>query len=147
MMKGEQQKIFHNHLLRAVKKKFNKADNAFLGTISVVASFIVFCISLTHRSALVAVKSFFGNKRIILGTGDKVIKFSASTTNSDSFTRSNKNTTIQFSSYSEVEGWERKVFRVEDNIKKIISTVLRDVLVYKVSEIGRLHKVLEELLS
>jgi N-glycosylase/DNA lyase len=63
--------------------------------------------------------------------GDKVIKFSASTTNFDSFTRSNKNATIQFSSHPEVEGWERNVFRVEDNIKKIISTISKDTLVYK----------------
>jgi N-glycosylase/DNA lyase len=63
--------------------------------------------------------------------GDNVIKFSASTTNFNSFTRGNKNNTIQFSSYPEVEGWERKVFRVDDDIKKIISTVSNDTLVYK----------------
>jgi len=55
------------------KKKFNEADNAFLGTISVVASFIVFCISLTHISALVALKCYFGNKRVILGTASMEI--------------------------------------------------------------------------
>src|SRR5215472_8913922 len=63
--------------------------------------------------------------------GDKVIKFSASTTNFDSFTRSNKNTTLQFSSHPEVKGWERNVFRVDDDIRKIISTVSKDTLVYK----------------
>ena len=63
--------------------------------------------------------------------GDNVIKFSYSTTNFNSFTRSNKNTTIQFCSRPEVKGWERKVFRVDDDIKKIISSVSNDTLVYK----------------
>jgi N-glycosylase/DNA lyase len=63
--------------------------------------------------------------------GDNIIKFSTSTTNFNSFTRGNKNTTIQFCSYPEVEGWERKVFRVDDDIKKILSTVSKDTLVYK----------------
>ena len=63
--------------------------------------------------------------------GDNIIKFSASTTNFNSFTRGDKNNTIQFSSYPEVEGWERKVFRFDDDIKKIISTVSKDTLVYK----------------
>ncbi|MGA9151350.1 MAG: DNA glycosylase [Candidatus Nitrosopolaris sp.] len=89
-------------------------------------------LSLAHRSALIAVKCSSGNKKIILGIyGDNVIKFSVSTNNFDSYTRSNKNTTIHFCSHPEVERWERKVFRVDDDIKKIISSISKDTLVYK----------------
>jgi N-glycosylase/DNA lyase len=58
--------------------------------------------------------------------GNNVIKFSASTTNFNSSTRGNK-----YSSYPEVKGWERKVFRVDDDIKKIISSISKDTLVYR----------------
>jgi len=40
-------------------------------------------------------------------------------------------TTIQFGSHTEVEGSERNVFTVDDDIKKIISTISKDTLVYK----------------
>jgi hypothetical protein len=60
--------------------------------------------------------------------GDNVIKFSASTTNFNSFTGGNKNKTIQFLSGD--RGIGKKVFRVHDDLK-IISTVSKDTLVYK----------------
>jgi N-glycosylase/DNA lyase len=63
--------------------------------------------------------------------GDHIIKFSASWTNKSSCTNTSKNNAIQFHSYPEVKGWERKVFRLDDDIEKILSTLSNDTLVSK----------------
>src|SRR5205823_9788045 len=52
--------------------------------------------------------------------GDRIIKFSTSSTNKSLCVDNNKNNEIQFYSYPEVDGWEKKVFRLDDDIKKIL---------------------------
>ncbi len=63
--------------------------------------------------------------------GDHVIKFSTSWTGNSKCINNNKNNGIRFDSYPEVKGWERKVFRLDDDIKKILSTLSNDALVSK----------------
>lgn len=63
--------------------------------------------------------------------GDHIIKFSSSWTNKSSCIDNSKNNAIQFYSYPEVKGWERKVFRLDDDIEKILSTFSNDTLVSK----------------
>jgi len=64
--------------------------------------------------------------------GDHVMKFSIlSCTHSSNCINNNKNNDIQFDSYPEVKGWERKVFRLDDDIKDILSTLSKDALVSK----------------
>ncbi|MFZ0222778.1 MAG: DNA glycosylase [Candidatus Nitrosopolaris sp.] len=63
--------------------------------------------------------------------GDHVMKFSTSWTHNSNCINNNKNSDIQFDSYPKVEGWERKVFRLDDDIKKILSTLSNDALVSK----------------
>ena len=64
--------------------------------------------------------------------GNHIIKFSTSSTNKSFCIDNNKNNEIQFYSYPEVKGWEKKVFRLDDDIKKILSTLSNDTLVYKI---------------
>lgn len=64
--------------------------------------------------------------------GDHVIKFTTSSTNKGICINNNKNNGIQFYSYPEVNGWERNVFRLDDDIKKILSILSKDTLVYKI---------------
>jgi len=63
--------------------------------------------------------------------GNHIIKFSTSSKNKSFFIDNNKNNEIQFYSYPEAKGWERKVFRLDDDIKKILSTLSNDALVSK----------------
>jgi N-glycosylase/DNA lyase len=63
--------------------------------------------------------------------GDHIIKFSTSWTNKSGRSSNNKNRGIQFYSYPEVKGWETKVFRLDDDIEKILSTLSNDALVSK----------------
>ncbi|MFZ0510008.1 MAG: DNA glycosylase [Candidatus Nitrosopolaris sp.] len=63
--------------------------------------------------------------------GDHVIKFSTSWTNKSICINNNENNGIQFYSYPEIKGWERKVFRLDDDINKILSTLSNDTLVSK----------------
>ena len=58
--------------------------------------------------------------------GDHVMKFSIL-----SCINNNKTNDIQFDSYPEVKGWERKVFRLDDDIEEILSTLSNDALVSK----------------
>lgn len=61
--------------------------------------------------------------------GDHIIKFSTSWTYKSSYINSKKNNGVQFYSYPEINGWERKVFRLDDDIEKILSTLSNDTLV------------------
>ena len=64
--------------------------------------------------------------------GDHVMKFSIlSCTHNSNCININKNNDIQFDSYPEVKGWERTVFRLDDDIKEILSTLSNDALVSK----------------
>jgi len=63
--------------------------------------------------------------------GDHIIKFSTSWTNKSDRSSNHKNRGIQFDSYPEVKGWETKVFRLDDDIEKILSTLSNDALLSK----------------
>jgi N-glycosylase/DNA lyase len=58
--------------------------------------------------------------------GDHILKFSALTPNNKD---SNKNTHIKFFSFPEIRHWERKVFRLDDDIEQILSSLSNDMVI------------------
>jgi N-glycosylase/DNA lyase len=79
--------------------------------------------------------------------GDNIVKFTVldngRTSDSDGGSHSgsggnsgrgsdySKDNKFEFSSYPEIQGWERKVFRLDDNIGKVLSILSNDALVHE----------------
>ncbi|HET7389381.1 MAG TPA: DNA glycosylase [Nitrososphaeraceae archaeon] len=57
--------------------------------------------------------------------GDHVLKFSTSTANDDG----TKNNSIEFFSFPDLKGWEERIFRLDDDIQKILSGFSNDILI------------------
>ena len=58
--------------------------------------------------------------------GDHIIKFTLSNNEPNSNGKDNR---FEFCSYPEIKGWERSVFRLDDDIKKVLSALSNDALV------------------
>lgn len=74
--------------------------------------------------------------------GDNIVKFtlsgnehtsnsngSNSNGNGDRYSNNSRDNRFEFSSYPEIKGWERKAFRLDDNIGKVLSILSNDALV------------------
>jgi len=56
-----------------------------------------------------------------------VLKFSTSTANDDN----TNNDIIEFFSFPELEKWEQRVFRLDDDIQQILSGFSNDILMFE----------------
>ncbi len=71
--------------------------------------------------------------------GDNIVKFtildnrrtseSDNGSNNDRDSNNSRDNKFEFSSYPEIKGWERSVFRLDDNIGKVLSILSNDALV------------------
>lgn len=60
--------------------------------------------------------------------GDHIIKVAVS---NKEYIGKNEENKFEFCSYPEIKGWERKVFRLDDNISKVLSLLSNDAFVYE----------------
>ena len=63
--------------------------------------------------------------------GNHILKFSTTTINNngDSSNNNNNNNNVEFFSFPEFKEWEKQVFRLDDDIEKIIAGFSNDVVV------------------
>jgi N-glycosylase/DNA lyase len=62
--------------------------------------------------------------------GNHILKFSTTTSNNgDSSNNNNNNNNVEFFSFPEFKEWEKQVFRLDDDIEKIIAGFSNDVVV------------------
>jgi len=62
---------------------------------------------------------------------DHILKFYTPTKNHGGDIYNNSDDGIQFCSYPEIPGWEERIFRLDDDMEKIISALSSDSLLYK----------------
>ena len=61
--------------------------------------------------------------------GNNILKFSTPTVNNDDSSNNNNNNNVEFFSFPEIKEWEKQVFRLDDDIEKIIAGFSNDIVV------------------
>ena len=61
--------------------------------------------------------------------GNHILKFSTTTINNGDSSNNNNNNNVEFFSFPEFKEWEKQVFRLDDDIEKIIAGFSNDVVV------------------